>query len=258
MKQTLYDILGVAPDASFEDIELAYNARFEALQNETSWESNRFVLLNEAHEVLSDANRRIAYDNSLAAPPRTRRRAVDIDEEPGSPVKWLIFGVLAAAIVIWWTLREDPPPVQPTAAPEVATDPVQETSQPIAEASQSAVAPQAEIAANAPEESNLPVNAPAESEVATPTPAANSPIVGTWNCFDPVNGRTSQYNFSADSTVTILRSEVEPQTFTYEFANGQVKLVDATPPRSMRVEELSKRKLILGSAEEGRTVVCAP
>ena len=64
MKQTLYDILGVARDASFEDIEVAYAKRFEVLKTETSWDSNRLVMLNEAREVLSDASRRAAYDAS--------------------------------------------------------------------------------------------------------------------------------------------------------------------------------------------------
>ena len=100
MKQTLYDILEVSRDASFEDIEVAYARRFEKLKGETSWDSNRLVMLNEAREVLSDAARRAAYDASLEVStqePEARIHSMEIDDSPRSSAKWIVAGVIVLA-----------------------------------------------------------------------------------------------------------------------------------------------------------------
>ena len=87
--------------------------------------------------------------------------------------------------------------------------------------------------------------------------ATTDPIVGAWECFDPVTGRNSKYAFAVDGSLTLQQAGSEAQTFTYEVANGQVKLVDANPPRAMGIGELSANKLILNGADEGRRIVCS-
>lgn len=56
-----YELLGVSADATFRDIEEAY---WDATKN------RRELLpqLNEAYEVLGDANRRLAYDAQRVVP----------------------------------------------------------------------------------------------------------------------------------------------------------------------------------------------
>ena len=68
MKQTLYDFLGVSPDAEPEEIKAACDARFEQLRMETTTDSNRFVLLNEAKEVLTDPVNLAAFTTRKSMP----------------------------------------------------------------------------------------------------------------------------------------------------------------------------------------------
>ena len=131
MKQTLYDILGVAPDSSFEDIEVAYAKRFAVLRSETSWDSNRLVMLNEAREVLSDAGRRAAYDASLAVVParaRAHGQELEINNTTRSNGKWILFGAILVIVAFWLTLRDGPPPDQATALPNGQSPDASDTS----------------------------------------------------------------------------------------------------------------------------------
>lgn len=285
MKQTLYDILGVARDASFEDIEVAYARRFEVLRTETSWDSNRLVMLNEAREVLSDAARRAAYDASLDAPtppPGARHRVVDDREPSGFSAKWIVTVVILAAVVIWWVTRDDAPAEQ-AASTSVETDEApaesdsedsdvvvlqggdvanvvdQETIKEIDAVtapmdSTSDAAPQAGVSETAAASSQ---SEPAATAGAAPTMAANNPLVGNWDCFEPVTGRNSEYGFTADGTLTIKPASGGSQTLNYEMAERQINLTDTDPPRIIDVEELSERKMILNSSGGGQRIVCS-
>jgi len=66
MKKTLYQILGVDPNASAEDIAAAYAKRLAMSAAESS-DPNVVGLLRQANEILSDRKRRLAYDASLVA-----------------------------------------------------------------------------------------------------------------------------------------------------------------------------------------------
>src|SRR5580700_9854830 len=61
-----YDILGVAPDASGEEIKRAYRAlarqHHPDVSADKSVAEHRFKEINEAYEVLSDPNKRAQYD----------------------------------------------------------------------------------------------------------------------------------------------------------------------------------------------------
>ena len=268
MKQTLYDILEVAPDASFEDIEVAYTRRFEVLRTETSWDSNRLVMLNEAREVLSDAGRRAAYDGSLAKPahPEARLQSMEIEDAPRSSTRWILVGVVLAAIVIWWTMRDDAPPGGPTMT-EAPSDDAQ--LEPDFEAPADAAQPDTTVVElqdapspgfDSPSAEVDATPAPATSDAASAAaaaPAARGPIVGYWDCFEPVTGRTSEYAFGADGKLTIRQANGEAESYAYEVANSRVNLIDTDPPRTIGVEELAARKLILSASGAAQRVVCA-
>jgi Mce-associated membrane protein len=112
-----YDLLGVAPDASAEEIRVAWRARIADLDPT----DRRFVVLNQAAEVLLDPARRAAYDATLAPaePVSTASTTEDARSttEEGRPTTgprvavvpgWLLAGVgivalvlVAAAAIVW-------------------------------------------------------------------------------------------------------------------------------------------------------------
>ncbi|HET7730852.1 MAG TPA: DnaJ domain-containing protein [Usitatibacter sp.] len=66
LKETLYDVLGVGRNAKSDEIGRAYNRYRSALRKEaTPPDPRREVLMHEAFEVLSDPQKREAYDASL-------------------------------------------------------------------------------------------------------------------------------------------------------------------------------------------------
>src|SRR4051812_2728352 len=84
MKKTLYQLLGVAPDASDADISAAY-ARYQATLEAGPYDRNAQIIAKEAYAVLSHAGKRAQYDAALApapapaaaAPVAARRPAFD-------------------------------------------------------------------------------------------------------------------------------------------------------------------------------------
>ena len=279
MKQTLYDILEVAQDASFEDIEIAYAKRFAVLRSETSWDSNRLVMLNEAREVLSDPGRRAAYDSSLAVVPARARAHSQVDEtdrEARSYGKWPIVFVVLAGLAVWLVMRDDATPERSVAtqnsdAPEASNASGQADSiddETVIEVELPSAGESADTSASTlavqTEEAVMDDGLSAEEAVdefdatnGQSVPPAPEPIVGNWDCFDPVTGRTITVTFTADGSFTMRQSNNQVQTFAYEVAGGQVMLADADPPRAMGIGELSANKLILLDAVEGRSIVCS-
>ena len=67
-KPTHYETLGVKPDAKHNDIGLAYNRLVRARKRDDAPPDLKYETgLREAFEVLSDLDRREAYDRELAA-----------------------------------------------------------------------------------------------------------------------------------------------------------------------------------------------
>jgi S1-C subfamily serine protease len=129
-KRTLYDILGVAPDASAIDIWNAYEERKEELQNMVPQDPSAMALAHQAHEVLTNPKRRAAYDASLAPPAEPPpvleseqpAPVVEVEEEePEHKLPWaaiaIASGVVIAGLIFGLRNRK---PAPPSPAPAVA------------------------------------------------------------------------------------------------------------------------------------------
>ena len=139
-KQTLYDILGVAPDATSIDIGLAYEQAIAAADRAAPPDPTRQALIRQAHEVLSNASRRAAYDSSLVTATekqaaRAQAAAPDLDlaaEEEAVPrrrgLPWIPIGAAVVVVLVGavLTLRQPPPAETKTAA--VAPKPTASTA----------------------------------------------------------------------------------------------------------------------------------
>jgi S1-C subfamily serine protease len=115
-KETLYDILELPHNAPPGDIEKAYQNRAAELRKQTAAQDPRRVaLLREAREVLSDPERRAAYDRSL-------RSETFLGPAETTPLPWKPIGIgvaaVVAAIALYFVLRP-PPPAKPGTPKEV-------------------------------------------------------------------------------------------------------------------------------------------
>lgn len=66
--ENLYNILGVAPNASTDDIKKRYRSlamRFHPDRNSDAGAEARFNAIQQAYEVLTDTKRRAEYDQQM-------------------------------------------------------------------------------------------------------------------------------------------------------------------------------------------------
>ena len=61
---SLYDVLGVPPDADCAAIRRAYRARSKQVHPDTGGDVEQFALVKRAHDVLMDGDRRAQYDRT--------------------------------------------------------------------------------------------------------------------------------------------------------------------------------------------------
>lgn len=243
MKHTLYQILGVDPKASAQEIEAAYIARIDELKFATLQDPNKLRVLQQSKEVLSDANRRATYDASLAVPVATATNVAQQEPEPSFLQqwgKWIAAGVAVIIVGIWWAKHStSPPPQKPqqpaAAAQSVAPAPV---STPTPTPS---VAPVASVAVPAAE---LP-----------PTDVPASPVSGEWSCTDAISGHDSKYNFQQNGVLRIVTNEGQSSEAKYELSGKVLTVTDDKQVGAYTVEELVARKMILNTGG-GRRVVC--
>jgi len=234
MKKTLYQILGVDPKASAQDIEAAYIARIDELKFATLQDPNKLRVLQQSKEILSDPVQRATYDASISV---SEAPAVSVvKEEPEHSFfrqwgKWIAAVVVLIGLFVLWPKRAATPPPPP--AKHSASRPAEPASQPAQPAAQSAVPP------------------------VTSAEPPDSPVLGQWSCTDAISGRTSKYNFQQDGILRIAASDGQMADYKYELSGKVLTLTDDKQASTLAVEELTTRKMILNTGAEGRRVVCA-
>jgi Mce-associated membrane protein len=131
---TWYDLLGVAPDASADEIRAAWRAGIADLDPT----DQRFARLNRAAEVLLDPGRRAAYDAELAPEPTPAvERTVEPAPERGTAGErrglvvptWLLAGLAVLTLIVagiagylWATVPSDQSVEDATSAAQSAAE----------------------------------------------------------------------------------------------------------------------------------------
>lgn len=226
-KKTLYELLGVAPDATPDAIKAAYDTAAAA----PGLDPGQQVALKEAASVLSSARRRALYDSSL----RQRELPAEIvvieeaddDAAPAGHGKkpWLLLGLVVLILVGWWMLQRPAakPPVQPP-VPAV---------------------PAAALATNEP--------AIAEASV-SPDKQRESLLHGTWLCQGPLTGSGLHLSFVQDGTYSGT-SDGQPVRGFYTLVQNALTLNDGRQSNVFTVEELAAQGLVI-SRGEGKRLAC--
>ena len=139
-KRTLYEILGIPPDANAIDIGLAHDRRKEALAKAVPPDASEIALVQQAHEVLCDPKRRAAYDASLVTAAEKAAAAEqdvpDLALEPEGDAKprpvWVGVGagVVILVAALYFTFHERKPPPAPPAQTVAAPKPIQPAAPP--------------------------------------------------------------------------------------------------------------------------------
>ena len=236
MKQTLYQILGVEPQATQEEIERAYRERLGAYEADLNRDPNMLVALRQAKEVLTNEIQRAAYDGDLAN--RAAPAPADAMEEQNPTFlqrngNWVAGGAVLMALVLWWS-SGGPPPAPKAVAPKIAA--------PVEQESPSAVQPR---------------NEPAPLAVAPAKEAVpDNPMVGQWSCYEAVSGSSSRYDFTPDGALTITEAGGRVLSHRYQVAGKTLKIGDATQANALAIEEWTQRKMVLNMGAEGRRMVC--
>ncbi len=236
MKKTLYQILGVDPKASVQDIEAAYIARIDELKFATLQDPNKLRVLQQSKVLLTDPAQRAAYDVSIAE--REVRASSPRDDEPEPTFiqrwgKWIAAGVVLIGLFVLWPERA----VTPPPAKQIASRPIEPVPQP------------AQPAAT----NNVPGPAPS---VEPPADLRENPVLGEWSCTDAISGRTSKYNFQQDGVLGIASNDGQALTLKYELSGKVLTLTDSKQASALAIEEMSVRKMILNTGAEGRRLVC--
>jgi len=141
-KKTLYQILGVRRDASVEDIGLAHEMKSAEMQRAQPPDPGGVALVDEAHRILTNPERRAAYDNALAmatqaaaAAQQAHASAPEVDPEAEAQdedrkrklrLMAMVGGMAVVLIGLFFAFRPKAP------APPPPTPPVADATKPAA------------------------------------------------------------------------------------------------------------------------------
>ncbi|MBK8524656.1 MAG: trypsin-like peptidase domain-containing protein [Betaproteobacteria bacterium] len=186
---TLYTLLGVAPDASIEAIDSAFRAREQALQGQ----GDEISLLRVAHDTLRNPAQRAAYDRKLAQQQQAASTPVPLEitytaaHAPRSrALNWLVLLLAAGGTIgFFWLKKPAPAAAKPALAnlASAAPAPFAANSAPVVQEPQAAPAEEAEPASAA-----APPAAPPGAQMAEARPA---PVAATRGAKQP--GFDAQY-----------------------------------------------------------------
>jgi curved DNA-binding protein CbpA len=219
-KKNLYEILGVAPGATQAEVKAAYDAQ---VSDDAPLDPALRVALKEALAVLSNDQKRLAYDSSLKR--RAAREALEssTDEVPEpSRMPWVILA-LAVLVVGAWLSMKGPNASKPAAAAATPT-----RASPVVA-----------------EELNRP---------APPQAAAPRPWLGTWHCTGPLTGSGLDLVFDADGSYS-GKSDGKPMRGQYTMSANALTLNEPGQAYNFAVEQLSEQGMAI-SLGEGRRLTC--
>jgi hypothetical protein len=223
-KKTLYELLGVAPDATPDAIKAAYDAAAAS----TELDPGQQVALKEAASVLSSTRRRALYDSSLRErelPPEIV--VIEEDEAPSGYGKkpWVVLGLVVLVLAGWWMVQR--PAAKPKALPVASATP----------------APA------------VPVSEPAIAAASvSPDTLREGLLLGTWHCQGPLTGSGLDLSFVQDGTYSGT-SDGQPVRGFYTLAQNALTLNDGRQPNVFIVEELAAQGLVI-SRGEGKRLAC--
>jgi serine protease Do len=80
--------------------------------------------------------------------------------------------------------------------------------------------------------------------------SAATQILGSWTCRDWVSGRTSQYTFERDGSVSIAMSDGKVGVLTYRLSGKTLQISDAKQGMATQVEQLTSGKMVLHGREQ--------
>lgn len=229
VKKTLYDILGVEPDATLVEIQVAHQGLAGAAEG--ALDQAEQMALKEAYRTLSDARRRAAYDKSLRQrelPPVVE--AVEDDEATGLGKKPLL--VLAVVLLIgavWWFMKSPGRPASLPAAPSAPAVPSPEPAK--------STAPQALASPTSPTE-----------------PARDTLLFGSWRCQGPLTGGGFDLSFAPDGTYS---GQASGQALRggYTVNGAALTFRDADQSNGFIIEELAQKRLVIHRGE-GKRLTC--
>lgn len=124
--RTLYSILGVAADATPQEIEAVFAQRRAALEAGGSATADELSLLRVAGATLRDEALRVAYDRRLQRAARAAEAPVPAPAQGGRTRRWLLPLLVGggAAVFLWRTPEPAPAPPPAIEAPGAAPAPI--------------------------------------------------------------------------------------------------------------------------------------
>ena len=136
-KKTLYQILGVAREATAENIGLAHEMKTAELQRAQPPDPSGVALVRQAYEILSNPDRRAAYDASLVTAAEkaaaAAQQAPDLELEAGDGeeadkkrklrLMAMIGGFAVVLIILFLAFRPKAPPPPPEPVAEAPKPP---------------------------------------------------------------------------------------------------------------------------------------